>query len=85
VNKEADAAAKLGVALAKGDVAGADALATQTFDDPKAGASKKAILLDPQAITKDNVKAVIDDGFTTAAKVCTTAELKKACSTAGIS
>lgn len=85
VNKEADAAAKLGVALAKGDVAGADALATQTFDDPKAGASKKAILLDPQAITKDNVKAVIDDGFTTAAKVCTTAALKNACSDAGIS
>jgi len=85
VNKEADAAAKLGIALAKGDVSGADALATQTFDDPKAGTSKKAILLDPQAITKDNVKAVIDDGFTTADKVCTTAELKKACSAAGIS
>ena len=85
VAKEADAAAKLGIALAKGDVAGADAQATQTFDDPKAGTSKKAVLLDPQAITKDNVKAVIDDGYTTAAKVCTTAELKKACSAAGIS
>lgn len=85
VSKEADAAAKLGIALAKGDVAGADALATQTFDDPKAGSSKKAILLDPQAITKDNVKAVIDDGYTTADKVCTTAALKKACSAAGIS
>jgi D-xylose transport system substrate-binding protein len=66
-------------------VAGADALATQTFEDPKAGSSKKAILLDPQPITKDNVKAVIDDGFTTADKVCTTAALKKACSAAGIS
>jgi D-xylose transport system substrate-binding protein len=85
VQKEVDAAAKLGIALAKGDVAGADALATQTFDDPKAGTSKKAILLDPQGITKDNVKAVIDDGYTTADKVCTTAELKKACSAAGIS
>jgi len=85
VAKEVDAASKLGIALAKGDVAGADALATQTFEDPKAGASKKAILLEPQGITKDNVKAVIDDGYTTAAKVCTTAALKKACSTAGIS
>jgi len=85
VAKEVDAAAKLGIALAKGDVAGADALATATFDDPKAGASKKAILLEPQGITKDNVKAVIDDGYTTAGKVCTTAALKKACSTAGIS
>ncbi|SEP79010.1 sugar ABC transporter substrate-binding protein [Microlunatus flavus] len=85
VAKEADAAAKLGIALAKGDVSGADALATQTFNDPKAGADKKAILLDPQAITKDNVKAVIDDGYTTADKICTTAALKKACSSAGIS
>lgn len=85
VSKEADAAAKLGIALAKGDVAGADALATDTFDDPKAGGSKKAILLEPQAITKDNVKAVIDDGYTTADKVCTTAALKKACKDAGIS
>jgi D-xylose transport system substrate-binding protein len=85
VSKEADAAAKLGIALAKGDVAGADALATNTFEDPKAGASKKAILLEPQAITKENVKAVIDDGYTTADKVCTTAELKKACTAAGIS
>jgi D-xylose transport system substrate-binding protein len=85
VSKEADAAAKLGIALAKGDIAGADALATATFEDPKAGGSKKAILLEPQGITKDNVKAVIDDGYTTAAKVCTTAELKKACQEAGIS
>jgi D-xylose transport system substrate-binding protein len=85
VTKEVEAASKLGIALAKGDVAGADALATQTFDDPKAGASKKAILLEPQGITKDNVKAVIDDGYTTADKVCTTAALKKACTSAGIS
>jgi len=85
VQKEVDAASKLGIALAKGDVAGADALATQTFDDPKAGTSKKAVLLDPVGITKDNVKAVIDDGYTTSAKVCTTAALKKACATAGIS
>ena len=85
VQKEVDAASKLGIALAKGDVAGADALATQTFDDPKAGTSKKAVLLDPVGVTKDNVKAVIDDGYTTSAKVCTTAALKKACATAGIS
>ncbi|WP_375432802.1 sugar ABC transporter substrate-binding protein [uncultured Friedmanniella sp.] len=85
VQKEVDAASQLGILLAKGDVAGADALATQTFDDPKAGSSKKAILLDPVGITKDNVKSVIDDGYTTSAKVCTTAALKKACTAAGIS
>lgn len=85
VQKEVDAASKLGIALAKGDVAGADAIATQTFDDPKAGTSKKAVLLDPVGITKSNVKAVLDDGYTTSAKVCTTAALKKACAAAGIS
>ena len=46
VSKEADAAAKLGIALAKGDVAGADALATDTFDDPNLpGEMRKTITL----------------------------------------
>ena len=43
------------------------------------------MLLQPQAIFTDNVKDVIADGFTTAAKICTTAALKKACTANGIS
>jgi D-xylose transport system substrate-binding protein len=42
------------------------------------------VLLQPQAIFADNVKDVVNDGFTTAAKVCTTAALKKACAANGI-
>ena len=82
---EVVAASKLAIALAKGDQAAADALATQTFSDPKAGTTKKAILSTPIGITKDNVKDVIDGGGGTAAEICTTAALKAACTKAGIS
>ena len=43
------------------------------------------MLLEPQAIFKDNVKDVVADGFTTAAKLCTTADLKQACQENGVS
>ena len=43
------------------------------------------MLLQPQAIFKDSVKDVIADGFTTSAKICTTAALKKACTANGVS
>ena len=43
------------------------------------------MLLEPQAITKENVKDVVADGFTTADKICTTAALKKACEENGVS
>src|SRR5689334_3623982 len=79
IKKEADAAAKLAIALAKGDKAGADAQATGSVDDTETKKKVAAVLLNPQAIFKDNVKDVVADGFTTADKVCTSAELKKAC------
>ena len=82
---EVTAASKLAIALAKGDAAAADALATQTFEDPTAKTTKKAILSTPIGITKKNVKDVIDGGGGTAAEICTTAALKKACAKAGIS
>ena len=86
VNKEADAASKLAIALAKGDKAGADAQATGTgrgHRDQAAG--QVACCCSREAIFPDNVKDVIDDGFTTSAKICTTAALKKACTANGIS
>lgn len=85
IKKEADAAAKLAIALAKGDKTAADALATGRTTDSVAGKDVPSVLLEPQAIFKENVKDVIADGFTTKEKVCTTAELKKACTAAGIS
>lgn len=85
VKKEADAAAKLAIALIKGDTAGADALANKTTDDSKAGTKVPSVLLDPQPIYAETVKDVIADGFTTADKVCTTDELKAACTKYGVS
>ena len=85
IKKEADAAAKLAIALAKGDEAGAKAQATGSVDDTELNTKVAAVLLDPQAIFPENVKDVIADGFTTADKICTSTALKKACEENGIS
>jgi len=84
VKKEAEAAAALMVALANGDTAAADALATGKTADSEAGTDVPSVLLVPQPIFPDNVKDVIADGFTTADKVCTTADLKAACTKYGV-
>ena len=75
VKKEAQAAADLMVALANGDTAAADALATGKTADSESGADVPSVLLVPQAIYPENVKDVVADGFTTADKICTTKEL----------
>jgi D-xylose transport system substrate-binding protein len=85
VKKEAAAAAELAILLAKGDKAGADAKATGKTADSVSGKDVPSVLLDPQPIFKANVKDVVADGFTTAAKICTTAELKAACTANGVS
>jgi D-xylose transport system substrate-binding protein len=83
IKQEADAAAKLASALAKGDTAAADALATATEKDPTGNRDVKSVLLQPQLITKDNVKTVIDDGAVPAGEVCVAA-LAGACGQLGI-
>jgi D-xylose transport system substrate-binding protein len=85
IKKEADAAAQLAIALAKGDRAAANALATGKTADTVSKTDVPSVLLEPQPIYKGSVKDVIADGFTTKDKVCTTAELKAACAAAGIS
>jgi D-xylose transport system substrate-binding protein len=85
IKKEADAAAKLAIALAKGDTAGADALATGQVEDTETKEQVKSVLLEPQMILKENVKDVIADGFTSADKICTSEALKKACEENGVS
>lgn len=85
IKKEADAASALAIALAKGDKAAADALATGTTMDTTSKASVKSVLLVPVPIYKETVKDVIADGFTTKDKVCTTADLQAACTANGIS
>jgi D-xylose transport system substrate-binding protein len=69
IKAEADAAAQFAIALGDGDTAKVKALTKTTVDN---GAGKvPSVLLDPVAVTKDNMVAtVFKDGFTTKAKVC---------------
>jgi D-xylose transport system substrate-binding protein len=81
IKKEADAAAALAIALAKGETP----TVSGTVKDTTTGKEVASELLIPQAIFADNVKDVVADGFTTAAKLCTTDELKAACTKYGVS
>ena len=83
IKQEADAAAKLTAALAKGDTAAADALATGTVEDTKGNRQVKSVLLTPQSITKDNVKTVVDEGQVKASEVCV-GDLQATCQQLGI-
>jgi len=78
---EAGAASKLAIALIqKTDVS---ALVSGKTTDSKLSKDVPSALGTPIAITKANVKQVIDDGSVKAADVCT-AEVKAACDAAGI-
>jgi D-xylose transport system substrate-binding protein len=83
-NLEADLASKLAIDVIKGDKSAADALATKTVKDTTTNQDVKSALATPEAIFKDNVKKVIDDGYQKASDVCTGA-YAKLCTTAGIS
>lgn len=85
IKKEADAASALAIALIKGDTAAADALATGKTADSVTGKDVPSVLLVPEGITAETVKNVVADGFTSADKLCTTAELKAACTKYGVS
>ena len=76
---EAGALSKLAIGLAKGDKGETNG----TVKDTEGSRDVPSVLLDPVAVTKDNVKTVIDDGGQTAADVCKGFE--KQCSAAGIS
>ena len=83
IKQEAEATAELAAALAKGDTAAADKLASGTTKDTKGNRDVKSVLLTPQSITKDNVKTVIDEGQVKASEVCVSA-VSDACKQAGI-
>jgi D-xylose transport system substrate-binding protein len=69
IKKEADAASALAIALIKGE--DASSIATGTVKDTKLNKDVPSALQTPQAIFKDNVKDVIDDGFWKASDICT--------------
>lgn len=82
VSKEADAASKLAIALAKGDTSTANSLATKTLHDPTGNRDIPSVLLTPEAITKANIKDVVTAGAVTAADLCK--GIESICSSAGI-
>ena len=78
IKKEADAAAALAIALAKGDTAGADKLATGQVEDTETSEQVKSVLLEPQAIFPENVKDVDRRRLHHRRdKICTTAALQE--------
>ncbi|MGY1834979.1 sugar ABC transporter substrate-binding protein [Blastococcus sp. SYSU DS0510] len=77
---EAQALADLAVALVNGEEPQVDG----SVEDPEGGREVPSVLLEPVSIFRDNVKQVIDDGYQTAADVCT-GEYAAACTELGIS
>jgi D-xylose transport system substrate-binding protein len=67
VKKEADAASKLAIAVVKGEQPPAGLVNGKTNDTAR---DVPSVLLTPQAITKDNVKVLFDDGFLKKSDVC---------------
>lgn len=80
---EAETAAKLAIALVKGDEEGAAALATGTVPDTETGEDVPSALATPQWITTDNISVPFDDGFVKTADVCT-GKVAVACTKAGL-
>ncbi|MEV4072991.1 sugar ABC transporter substrate-binding protein [Nonomuraea fuscirosea] len=79
VKKEADAAAKLAVALAKGE----KPTASGSVKDPETNQDVPAELMEPQAIYADNVKDVVADGYVTKEELCK-GDFAEKCTEAGI-
>ncbi|MFI2709865.1 sugar ABC transporter substrate-binding protein [Micromonospora sp. NPDC018662] len=80
VKKEADAAAELAIALAKGEKKDTG----QTVKDPEGNRDVPSVLLEPKAIYKDSVKDVVADGYVTKDELCGGA-FAKLCADAGVS
>ncbi|MCA2218609.1 sugar ABC transporter substrate-binding protein [Jidongwangia harbinensis] len=81
IKEEADAAAGLAIAIAKGEK---PTTATGVTKDPESGADVPSVLLTPKSITKATVKDVVADGFVTKETLCT-GTFAKLCTDNGIS
>ena len=80
IKKEADAASKLAIALAKGEEPPAGLVNGKTNDTAR---QVPSVLLTPVAVTKDNIKAVFGDGFLKKEDVCA-GKFAALCTEAGI-
>jgi D-xylose transport system substrate-binding protein len=82
VKQEADAAAKLAIALINGDDPSSVG-ELQDFEDPESSSHDiQALLLTPQVITKDNVQDVVDAGALKASDICD--GIQDLCDAAGV-
>ncbi|GAB3999667.1 hypothetical protein GCM10029992_29120 [Glycomyces albus] len=79
IEEEANAAADLAVALAGGERPETET----TVTDPVTGDEIPAVLLEPVAVTADNIQTVIDDGFADYAELCA-GEYAALCDEAGL-
>jgi len=80
IRQEAEAAAELAIALARGE----QPQVSQSVTDPDTGQEVPAVLLEPVAIFQDNIQDVIDDGYVTVEELCTD-EFADLCADHGIS
>jgi D-xylose transport system substrate-binding protein len=80
VAKEADAAAKLAIALSKGEEPPAGLVNGKSDDGQR---QVPSVLLDPVSITKDNIDVPIKDGYLKREEVCT-GEFASMCDEAGL-
>jgi D-xylose transport system substrate-binding protein len=80
VKSEAKGAADAAVALIKGG----SVATTGTTKDSTGNRDVPSVLLTPVAITQDNVKDVVADGFVKASEICTSADLQAACTKYGV-
>jgi D-xylose transport system substrate-binding protein len=80
VQQEADAAAKLAIALAKGEQPPSGLVNAKSDDGSR---QVPSVLLKPVSITKDNVDLVIKDGWVKKEDICT-GKVAAACQEAGL-
>ncbi|HET9654220.1 MAG TPA: substrate-binding domain-containing protein [Kineosporiaceae bacterium] len=80
VKAEAKGAADAAVALIKGS----SVATTGTTKDATGKRDVPSVLLTPVAITADNVKDVVADGFVKTSDICTSADLQAACTKYGV-
>ncbi|WNV82782.1 substrate-binding domain-containing protein [Umezawaea sp. Da 62-37] len=70
IRDEAEAAARLAIALAKGDVDSADDLATGNTKDPVGKRDVKSVLLGADLITKPTVSRLVAEGVVKGSELC---------------
>ncbi|KAA2261264.1 sugar ABC transporter substrate-binding protein [Solihabitans fulvus] len=80
---EAEAAARLAAALAKGDRSGADDLITGNTKDVTGQRDVKSVLLGVQAVARDSVQQLVSDNVVKAADLCA-GDVAPFCAQAGI-